>query len=84
MDKLKTILTLIAGMLIAFVVLAGIGLIYNFLFYLVLLGIICFASLIAYRFLRGANPGQLSAPNPKRELKKVERILDEYKRKQDG
>jgi len=23
-------------------------------------------------------------PDPKRELKKVERILDEYKRKQDG
>ena len=84
MDKLKTILTLVAIILIALVVWAGIGLIYSVLFYVVLLGIICFASLIAYRFLRGANPGQLSVPDPKRELKKVERILDEYKRKQDG
>ncbi len=53
MDKLKTVLTLIA------VILA-----------------------LVLRFLMKPGPRQLDAPDPERELRKVERTLEEYKRKQ--
>ena len=81
MEKLKTILTLVAVILVALVVLAGIGFIYTFLSYMVILGIVCLGAVIAFRFLRTPNPGRLPTADPHRELKKVERILDEYKRR---
>jgi len=81
MDKIKTILTLVAVILVALVVLAGIGFIYTFLSFLLILGIVCLGAVIAFRFLRGSNRGQVHAADPHQELKKVERLLDEYKRK---
>jgi membrane protein implicated in regulation of membrane protease activity len=81
MDKLKTILTLIAVILVALAVLAGIGFIYTFLSYLMILGIVCLAAVIGFRFLRGSNRDQIRAADPHQELKKIERLLDEYKRK---
>jgi hypothetical protein len=82
MDKLKTILTLIAIILGGLVALAAIGLIYNLLGYLLILSLICLGGYIAFRFLTKPDAKQVSAPDPKKELQKVQRLLDEYKRKQ--
>ncbi len=82
MAKLKTILTLVAVILVACVVLAGIGVIYTFLSYIVIVGIVGLGAVIAFRFLRNPNHRQLPTEDPHLELKKVKRILDEYKRRQ--
>ena len=81
MDKLKTILTLIAVILGALAVLAVIGFIYSLLGYILILGVVCLAGYIAFRFLRKPEEKQIAAPDPKRELEKVQRLLDEYKRR---
>jgi len=81
MDKVKTILTLIAIILGALAVLAVIGFIYSLLGYILILGVVCLAGYIAFRFLSKPNEKQLAAPDPKRELEKVQRLLDEYKRR---
>lgn len=81
MDKLKTILTLIAIILGALAVLATIGFIYSFLGYLLILGVVCLGGYIAFRFLTKSDSNQVSAPDPKKELERVQRLLDEYKRK---
>lgn len=83
MDKLKTITTLVAIILVAVVVLAGIGFIYTFLAYLLILGIVCLGTVIAFRLLRKSNAGQIHATAPKKQLEKAERILRHYKGKQD-
>ena len=82
MDKLKTILTLIAIILGALAVLAAIGLIYNLLGYLLILGVVCLGAYVAFRFLTKSESKQISSPDPKKELERVQRLLDEYKRKQ--
>ena len=51
MAKVKTILTLIAVILLALVVLVAIGVVYAAVFYLFIFGIICLAAVIAMRFL---------------------------------
>ena len=81
MDKLKTFLTLIAVILVALAVLSAIGFIYTAASYILILGIVCFGAFIAFRLLRSSDAGRLEAGSPQKELKKVERILDEYKRK---
>jgi len=81
MDKIKTILTLIAIILGALAVLAVIGLVYTALGYILILGIVCLGGYIAFRLFSKADDKQLSAPDPKRELEKVQRLLDQYKRK---
>jgi 4-hydroxybenzoate polyprenyltransferase len=81
MDKVKTILTLIAIILGALAVLAVVGFIYSLLGYILILGVVCLAGYTAFRFLSKPNEKQLAAPDPKRELEKVQRVLDEYKRR---
>jgi 4-hydroxybenzoate polyprenyltransferase len=81
MDKIKPILTLIAIILGALAVLAVIGLVYTALGYILILGIVCLGGYIAFRLFTKADDKQLSTPDPKRELEKVQRLLDEYKRK---
>jgi 4-hydroxybenzoate polyprenyltransferase len=81
MDNLKTILTLIAIILGALAVLATIGFIYTFLGYLLILGVVCLGGYIAFRILTKADTKQISAPDPKKEFERVQRLLDEYKRK---
>jgi len=81
MDKIKTILTLIAIILGALGVLAVIGLVYTALGYILILGIVCLGGYIVFRLFTKADDKQLSTPDPKRELEKVQRLLDEYKRK---
>jgi uncharacterized membrane-anchored protein YhcB (DUF1043 family) len=36
---------------------------------------------VAFKFLTKPEEKQLKAPDPKKELQKVQRLLDEYKRK---
>ena len=81
MDKLKTILTWVGVILGALAVLAMIGLIYNFLGLILLLGAVCLAGYIAIRWLGRSDPKQITGPDPNKELRNVQRILDEYKRK---
>jgi hypothetical protein len=80
MDKLKTILTLIAVIFAALAALAAIGLVYTLLYYLLVLGVLCLGTVIAFRLLGKSNQGQIDPT--KSERKNVGRILDEYKRKQ--
>jgi hypothetical protein len=80
MDKIKTILTLIAVIVIAFTVLAGIGLLYSMLNYVLILAVICLGGLIAFRLISKPEAKQLQSPDPKRELAKVQRLLDQYKK----
>ncbi|HET6853802.1 MAG TPA: hypothetical protein VFH46_15980 [Pyrinomonadaceae bacterium] len=81
MQTLKTILTLIAVILGALVVLAAIGLIYSLLAYILILGVICLGGYIAFKLFTKSDGKQIAAPDPKKEFEKVRRLLDEYKRK---
>ncbi|HEU4479505.1 MAG TPA: ABC transporter permease [Pyrinomonadaceae bacterium] len=81
MDKLKTILTLLAIILGALAILALVGFIYSLLGYVLILGVLCLGGYIAYQLFGKSEEKQLPAPDPKKELAKVQRLLDEYKRK---
>lgn len=81
MDKIKQILTLIAIILGALAVLAAIGFVYNLIGYVLLLGVVCIGGYVVYKLFSQSDKNQISAPDPKRELEKVQRVLDEYKRK---
>ena len=83
MDKLKTILTLIAVILAALGLLAAIGLVYSLLSYLLLFAVLALGGYIAFRLFVKSDAGQISAPDPAKELKKVQRLLDQYKQKED-
>ena len=78
---MKTILTLIAVIVGALAVLAVIGFIYSALGYVLILGVLCLGAYIAFKLFAKSDTPQLSAPDPKRELERVQRLLDEYKRK---
>ena len=82
MDQLKKILTLIAVILIALLLLAGTGFLYNLVFFLLLIAA-GLAALKVFGFFRGPETKKLQAPDPSRELEKVQRILEQYKTKQD-
>ena len=82
MDKIKTILTLIAVIIIAFAVLAGIGFLYSLLNYILILAVVCLGGLIAFRLVSKPEAKQIKPPDPKRELEKVKRLLDQYKKDQ--
>ena len=77
MDRLKTILALIAVILVALFALAVIG----FFYYVLLFGLICLAAVIVVRFLIKPGLLQIEAPDPNRDRMKVKRTLEEYKRK---
>ena len=83
MDKLKTILTLIAVILAALGLLAAIGLVYSLLSYLLLFAVLALGGYIAFRLFVKSDARQISAPDPAKELKNVQRLLDQYKQKQD-
>jgi 4-hydroxybenzoate polyprenyltransferase len=82
MDRLKTLLVLIAVILAALVAMTAIGFVYGALQFLLLVGLICLAVGIALRFLMKPAPRQIDESDPQRELRKAERTLEEYKRKQ--
>ena len=83
MDKIKMILMLLAVIIVAFAVLAGIGFLYSLFNYILLLAVVCLGGLIAFRLFSKPEKKQLQAPDPSKELQKVQRLLDQYKQKQD-
>ena len=80
MDKIKTILILIAIVLGALGVLATIGLIYSMLQFLMLVGVIGLAGYVGVLLLTNKSPREIDSAS-ERHLQKVERTLEEYKRK---
>ena len=81
MDKIKTILILIAVILGALGVLGMIGFLYSLLQSVLLLGVLGLAGYIGVRLLTNKSPRQIDSSGPERQLQKVERTLEEYKRK---
>lgn len=81
MDKIKTILILIAIILGGLAVLATIGFIYSMLQFLLLVGVIGLAGYVGVRLLTNKSPRELDSSGPERHLQRVERTLEEYKRK---
>ena len=77
---MKTILTLLAIIVGALAVLAVIGFIYTALGYILILGIVCLGGYIAFRVFGKSETKQLSTPDPTKELEKVQRLLDQYKK----
>ena len=81
MDKIKTILILIAIILGAPAVLATIGFIYSMLQFLVVVGVLGLAGYIGVRLLTNKTPREIDSSGPERQMQKVERTLEEYKRR---
>jgi len=61
--------------------LAAIGFIYSILFYGFILAVVCLGGYVAYQIFAKPNAKQLHTPDPQKQLDKVQRLLDEYKRK---
>jgi uncharacterized membrane-anchored protein YhcB (DUF1043 family) len=80
MDKIKTILILIAIVLGALGVLALIGLVYSMLQFLMLVAVLGLAGYVGVRLMSNKTPREIDSA-PERHLQKVERTLEEYKRK---
>ncbi len=81
MDKIKTILILLAVIIGSLAVLGTIGFIYSLLQYVLLIGVLCLAGYIGVRLLTNKRPKEIESSNPERQLKKAERTLEEYKRR---
>ena len=81
MDKIKTILILIVIIFAALGIMVTAGFIYSLLQLLLLVGVVGLAGYIGVRLLTNKSPRQLESSGPERQLQKVERTLEEYKRK---
>lgn len=81
MDKIKTILIVIAVIFCSLGVLATIGFLYSLLQLLLLVGAVGLIGYIGVRLFSGKSPRQIDSSSPERHLQKVERTLEEYKRK---
>ena len=68
MDKIKTILILIAIILGGLAVLATIGFIYSLLQFLLLVGVIGLAGYIGVRILTNKSPRELDSSGPERSF----------------
>jgi uncharacterized membrane-anchored protein YhcB (DUF1043 family) len=80
MDKIKTILILIAVVLGALGLLAVIGLVYSMLQFLMLIAVLGLAGYVGFRLFTNKSPRELGSA-AETHLQKVERTLEEYKRK---
>ena len=81
MDKIKTILILIVLTFAALGLLVTVGFLYSLLQLLLLVGVLGVAGYIGVRLLTNRGPREIDAPGPERELQKIERTLEEYRRK---
>ena len=81
MDKIKTILILLAIIFCSLGVLAAIGFLYSMLQFVLLIGALGVAGYIGVRLLSSKDPRQIDSSSPERHLQKVERTLEEYKRR---
>ena len=83
MKVAKLFLILVALLLGAFVALAAIGFIVTAVQYLFWLAVICIVGAVAVKLLTKADARQLESKSAYKELEKADRLLEEYKRKQD-
>jgi len=81
MNKVKTILIIIAVVLGTVLALAAIGMIVTALQYLFWLGVLCLAAVAAIKLFKKSDSPQLESKSHIKELKNAERSLEEYKRK---
>jgi membrane protein implicated in regulation of membrane protease activity len=81
MDKIKTILILIAIIIGALAVLGTIGFLYSLLQFVLMVGVLGVAGYIGVRLLSSKSPRQIDSSSPEGQMQKVERTLEEYKRK---
>jgi uncharacterized membrane-anchored protein YhcB (DUF1043 family) len=81
MDKIKIIFVIIAVILGSLGLFVAIGFIYSLLFYGLILAVVCLGGYVAFRLFAKPKTKQLQTPDPQRQLEKVQRLLDEYKRK---
>ena len=81
MDKIKAILILIGVIVVGLGVFAMIGIIYSLLQILLVAVAIGLAGYIGVRLLTNKSPREIASSGPERHLQKVERTLEEYKRK---
>ena len=81
MDKIKIILVIIAVILGSLGLFVAIGFIYSLLFYAFVLAVIGLGGYVAFKLFFKPEEKQLKAPDPKKQLEKVQRLLDEYKQK---
>ena len=81
MDKIKTILIAIVIFFAALGVILTAGFIYSLLQLLLLVGVVGLAGYIGIRLLTNKSPRELDSSGPEHHLQKVERTLEEYKRK---
>lgn len=81
MNTIKAILMIIAAILGLIGLFVAIGFIYSLLFYGFILAVVCLGGYIAFRLLTKPEAKQLHSPDPQKQLEKVQRLLDEYKRK---
>jgi fatty acid desaturase len=77
MDKIKTILIVIVLIFAAIGIILTAGFLYSLLQLLLLVGVVGLAGYIGIRLLTKIEPSS----RPERQLKQVERTLEEYKRK---
>ena len=81
MDKIKTILVLIVIVFAALGLMLTVGFIYSLLQLLLLMGVVGLAGYIGVRLLSNKSPREIDSSGAERQLKKVERTLEEYRRK---
>ena len=81
MDKIKTILIVIAIIFCSLGVLAAIGFLYSIVQLLLLLGAVGVTGYIAVRLFTSKSPPAIDSSRPERQQQTVERTLEEYKRK---
>jgi uncharacterized membrane-anchored protein YhcB (DUF1043 family) len=81
MDKLKIILIVVVAILASLGLFVAIGFIYSLLFYAFVLAVVGVGGYVAFKFLTKPEEKQLKTLDPKKELQKVQRLLDEYKQK---
>ncbi|HEV8427324.1 MAG TPA: hypothetical protein VGQ41_05390 [Pyrinomonadaceae bacterium] len=81
MDKIKIIFVIIAVILGSLGLFVAIGFIYSLLFYGLILAVVCLGGYVAFRLFAKPETKQLQTPDPQKQIEKVQRLLDEYKRK---
>ena len=81
MDKIKTILIALVVVFAAVGIMVTVGFLYSLLQLLLLVGVVGLAGYIGIRLLTNKSPRELKSPGPERQLDKVERTLEEYRRK---
>jgi hypothetical protein len=82
MDKIKLILIVVAVIIGGLGVLAAIGLVYSLMNYIIVFGVIALGVYIAVKLGAKPEPKEIKPPDSRKELKNIQRLLDQYKKDQ--